>query len=314
MESLNEPIAVNGGRHAYLIMAHHHWAQLVDLLEMLDDGRNDIYLHIDLKAGDVPLDPIRRAVRKGNLVLTPRMDVTWGGDTLVRCQLELLKTAAPGHYGYYHLLSGDDLPLKSQDEIHEFFEKNRGWELVSVSPLSSRKDWIGDLKYYYFFQNMKYRKSIWRWAYRLCNHCSLFFQKALRIDRTKKHPAIYRQGSNWFSITDGLAQYLLSEDVQDMLWRLMRWTRLPDEKFLQTIVCASPYREKLFLPDGGRDVEASWNGRMVNWKGGKSPDIYTMKDIGLLKDCRELFARKFSMEVDPDVIREIKASVLMEAD
>ena len=38
-------------RHAYLIMAHNHFDFLKELLGCLDDNRNDIYLHIDKKAG-----------------------------------------------------------------------------------------------------------------------------------------------------------------------------------------------------------------------------------------------------------------------
>lgn len=36
-------------KHAYLIIAHTNWAQLQKLIYVLDDIRNDIYLHIDLK-------------------------------------------------------------------------------------------------------------------------------------------------------------------------------------------------------------------------------------------------------------------------
>lgn len=36
--------------HAYCIMAHGNWEQLQMLVNMLDDCRNDIYLHIDKKS------------------------------------------------------------------------------------------------------------------------------------------------------------------------------------------------------------------------------------------------------------------------
>ena len=37
-------------KHAYCIMAHGNWEQLQMLIDVLDDERNDIYLHIDKKA------------------------------------------------------------------------------------------------------------------------------------------------------------------------------------------------------------------------------------------------------------------------
>jgi hypothetical protein len=39
-------------KHAYCIMAHGNWKQLQLLITMIDDSRNDIYLHIDAKSVD----------------------------------------------------------------------------------------------------------------------------------------------------------------------------------------------------------------------------------------------------------------------
>ena len=37
-------------KHAYLIIAHSNLEQLQQLLLLLDDPRNDIYIHLDLKS------------------------------------------------------------------------------------------------------------------------------------------------------------------------------------------------------------------------------------------------------------------------
>lgn len=39
---------VNDEKHAYLIKAHHQFALLRKLLMLLDDERNDIYIHIGM--------------------------------------------------------------------------------------------------------------------------------------------------------------------------------------------------------------------------------------------------------------------------
>jgi len=36
-------------KHAYLIIAYHQWDLLKVLIRMLDDERNDIFIHIDKK-------------------------------------------------------------------------------------------------------------------------------------------------------------------------------------------------------------------------------------------------------------------------
>lgn len=41
-----------------------------------------------------------------------------------------LKRQSKNKYFRYHLISGADLPIKSQDYIHDFFEKNADYEFV----------------------------------------------------------------------------------------------------------------------------------------------------------------------------------------
>ena len=38
-------------KHAYLVMAHHQFPLLQTTLRLLDDPRNDFFIHIDKKAG-----------------------------------------------------------------------------------------------------------------------------------------------------------------------------------------------------------------------------------------------------------------------
>ena len=45
--------------------------------------------------------------------------------------MRLLESAIGGNYDYYHLLTGVDLPLKSNDEIDQFFRQNNGAEFIS---------------------------------------------------------------------------------------------------------------------------------------------------------------------------------------
>ena len=78
-------------RHAYLIMAHNEWSLLNVLLSLLDDDRNDIYLHIDKKVKQMPelYQP-----KHSTLYYTPkRYDVRWGDVSQIHSEMELFKTA-----------------------------------------------------------------------------------------------------------------------------------------------------------------------------------------------------------------------------
>ena len=118
-------------KHAYLIMAHNNWKILEKLLILLDDKRNDIYLHIDLKSDFIDFSS---KVHNANLFIFHEIDVRWGDISLIQVEFFLFKTAyCKGNYSYYHLISGSDLPLKTQDEIHAFFDAHYPTEFIGFS-------------------------------------------------------------------------------------------------------------------------------------------------------------------------------------
>ena len=45
-------------KHAYLIMAHNNWRNLETLIKLIDDDRNDIYIHIDRKTVEIDFQKI----------------------------------------------------------------------------------------------------------------------------------------------------------------------------------------------------------------------------------------------------------------
>ena len=118
-------------KHAYLILAHTEFEVLKLLVSCLDDPRNDIYVHFDKKVAVLPELQTRLA---GLTVLDRRIDVRWGAPSMVEAELVLFEAAlAQGPYQYYHLLSGVDLPLKSQDYIHDYFDRHAGEEFIGYT-------------------------------------------------------------------------------------------------------------------------------------------------------------------------------------
>lgn len=118
-------------KHAFLIIAHNEYPVLEVLLSMLDDERNDIYLHIDKRATELFQQIKKVKMQKAGFYLIENpIKVYWGDISQVQVEYLLFETAlSHGPYAYYHLLSGTDLPIKSQDYIHAFFQQNAGKEL-----------------------------------------------------------------------------------------------------------------------------------------------------------------------------------------
>ncbi len=67
-------------------------------------------------------------------MFVPRIDVTWGGFSLVRAELSLMKVAnSYGTFGHFHLLSGEDFPVKSNNQLDTFFEEHPNNNFLEIS-------------------------------------------------------------------------------------------------------------------------------------------------------------------------------------
>lgn len=275
-------------RHAYLIMAHNNFFQLQTLLSLLDDDRNDIYLHIDRKSADFSPDMV--STRHSRLILVDRMGVYWGGHSQIQCELLLLKAALPGNYRYYHLLSGVDLPLKTQEEIHSFFRANDGTEFLEFHKDANEDKGLFDFRccYYHPLQNLagSSRKLIHR-ILRKADWGIMNLQKWMNWKRPEIVP-LYK-GANWFSITHGLAQYVVSREK--LIRKQFFYSWCADEVFLQSIAMASPYRNRVvnnYL-------------RAIDWQRG-DPYTYRAEDVPALLASPNFWGRKFNENLDKEAI------------
>ena len=113
-------------KHAYLIICHNNFEILEMLIKAIDHKRNDIYIHIDKKCKNVPFEKIKQLPVYSKINFTKRNSITWGDYSQIKAELTLLKSAIANEYKYYHLISGVDFCLKSQEEIHSFFDENEG--------------------------------------------------------------------------------------------------------------------------------------------------------------------------------------------
>lgn len=206
-------------------------------------------------------------------------------------------------YDYLHFFQGADLPIKTQDEIHKYFEDNNGYEFVSVekdrSLMAQNKAWY---RHFFchnrFFRKSKFMKSL--------NFGLVYVQKLLHI-RKNLDIDLY-QGSALFSITGGCARYI--ETQTSNIHKRFRYSLAADEVFLQTILMNSFYRNNI------KDVEkrTSSNARMIDRTrpdGKNSPHTWRKSEGEFLLSLpREYcFARKFEEKIDYEIVEKIYHSI-----
>lgn len=285
-------------KHAYLIIAHNEFTLLKILLSMLDYEKNDIYIHIDAKVGNINKNEFSKYVKKSKIFfIEPRLDVQWGNFSQIECEYRLLEAAIKNKYMYYHLLSGVDLPLKSQREIHDYFFKNRGTEFIQYESENITSEEKQRVSKYHFFA--KRNKKIYE---KIIDRVLLIVQKY--VDRTKKSSLEYKKGANWFSITDEFANYVVNS--KKIIEKYFKYTICGDEMFLQSLAYSSKYRERISSNNYCDNYETILY--MIDWKRG-NPYVYRDEDFEQLISSNQLFARKFSWNVDKSIILKIKEYV-----
>lgn len=288
-------------RHAYLILAYICPRLLQVMIDMIDDERNDIYVHVDAKVDITNFAGIHS--QKSKIIYTDRGKHYWGNDSFVKNEFFLLETALKnGPYMYYHILSETTLPLKSQDYIHHMLdEEYRGHEFIGYAPIQDINERV---RYCYLFDK-HFKDNTWGGVFlKTIMRKSIGVQKRLGVWRNKD--VVFYKGSGWGSITEDLCKFLIANKKR--IFKLYKRTFCPDESFIQTMIYDTSFYEKV------HDKEDEYKScmQLIDWERNpksSSPHTWTREDWDELTQSDRLFARKFS-EDDMDFIYRLKSYVL----
>lgn len=301
--------------HAYLIIANRNFNQLGLLLSTLDDPRNDIYLQIDAKARFKNLNALKEKVKQSNLFILKPIKIFWGSYSQIDAELRLFKQASSfKEYDYYHLLSGLDLPLKSQDELHEFMDENQGKEFLTFTDASIAKaNHIVDRLDYHVLPNISSRSFKTRLGKKM-------YRGYRKLERLVEHQFNIRvnqldcplgYGSNWLSIDHSLVLYVLKN--KKWIQKYFKHSMFCDEIFIHTLVINSHFKDNVYVIKGVKDrpEDVQGNLRYINWWDG-SPYTWRITDWSSLKKISRknyFFARKFDEQIDKFIVKKIVNSL-----
>lgn len=283
---------------SFLILAHKNPTQIVTFINALDCEAFNFFIHINRKSsieGHSILERIKN--RKNVYFLDEREEVNWGGYSLVKATLLLLKKSLEiGQGDYISLHSGQDLPIKSKAQILDYLNKNRGKEFLEFWKIP-REGWGVDgglrrIKYYWFIDELGYDESI-----KLIEE-----QKSLNAERKFFSNMQPYGGSMWWAITSECARYIIDYVNQNKAFcDYYKYTLLPDEGFFQTIILNSHFKDKVI----------NNNLRYLEWEPWQShPNIFRKGDYNKLISSDRLFARKFDVNVDSKIIKMITDKIV----
>lgn len=282
-------------KQAILIMAHNNINILKKIITLLDSEYFDLYIHIDKKSDIVPND-LYGICCKSKIYVFKEIKIRWADYSQVECEIFLLDKAIKNKYSYYHLISGVDMPIKTPKEIFEFFEQCGNKEFITFEDIEILENKFNWIKYYYFFGRLSKNSKLMKGL----EYISLTIQRIIGIDRIKGNKTEYMNGDNWFSITNELAEYVMSQSTT--LKKQYKYTKSSDEIFLHTIVHNSKFKDNLYKKDYNNKHENCM--RKIDWERGR-PYIFRKSDFDELISTNCMFARKFDEKIDNEIIEAL---------
>lgn len=262
--------------HAYFITAFQNFEVLNKLIALLDYPDNIIFLHVDQKVREFDYDTYRQTLnlKYSQLIGLPRHDMVWASYREIECIVSSMEAALQYNWDYFHYITENDMPLKTQKQIHDFFEKHSGKEFISYTPQWYK---MGNYKcqvYHMWIDHPDYRRNK---LLHYLDHGLAKMQYYLGIRRNRNK---FYHGSGYYSLTRGFVQYIVGqkEDIKHDYAR----TLCGMEVFVQTLCWYSSYRDRIY------QFESKYDGnlRYIDWdrREGNSPHTFTMDDWDMIED------------------------------
>ena len=281
-------------KHAFIITVHKQPELVERLVRSLQHEALYCFIHVDKKS-DIREFAYLESLNN-TILIRNRVDVMWATFKYVDAIVASLEEALA--FGKdirsFTLLSGQDYPIKSAGHIVNFLNIGGGRDICPVSDKSSA----------WYLESMgryeKYHMNAFGFKGRY------FLQSVLNIFLPKRKFPGYSEvfagrNSQWWTFTREVIEHIvLVQKRNDKLRRFLKFTWGTDEFFFATVVYNSEFRNR---------IENSLY-RFTSWEEGRwNPNILTSDDLKELEGSNCIFARKFDLDVDSEVLDRLQERI-----
>lgn len=273
----------------YIVLLHHKFDQAVRMIRCLS-GLNIVFVvHVDASVAQIQYRQLKTDLTPYNVIFAKRERAKWGSYKAVRaigsCIQSLISSGAP--FDRCVLISGQDYPIRSNEDIISFFRANPKDEFIEAFPLdisvAKDKSWT---PYYRFM-----RKHVW-----IGNR-----KRTIPFLRNRQPDFPLFHGSTWWALTREPIIHINNELSSDgKFCKFFKTGFLVDEAFIPTLLMNSPFAASIV----GRDVVfAEWTPTS-----GPHPKVLLASDFERLISSNDLFARKFDAAIDVKILDMLDAA------
>ena len=270
-------------KFAVIIVTYTSALQTKRLINSLNNGEFDFYIHLDKK---VDIETHRDLFDIPNVYFVEkRVDIKWAGFTTVEAALNSIRQIVDSgkHYDFVNLLTGQDYPIKSAAYISDFLGKSIGKEFMFYRDFEH--DWTEANarvdRYHFTDIPFKGRHTVER----LVNFVTPRRQFPMEMK-------LYGKETFW-TLSLECAKYVLDFiDNNPKLKRFLKFTWGSDEFIFQTIIMNSPFKDRV----------VNRNYRYIDWPPGSArPKVLVTEDFEKIMASDNLFGRKFDLNKDENI-------------
>ncbi|MGA9381057.1 MAG: beta-1,6-N-acetylglucosaminyltransferase [Phormidium sp.] len=280
---------------AYIISAYKYPEQLIRLIDRLNTERTHFFVHLDKKMDDrIYFHLVERLQHFPNVCLLERHKCYWGDFGHVKASIkgieEIFKNNIP--FDYAVLLTGQDYPIKSNSQIEAFFKQNERKSFMEYFALPFEK-WpkTGGLD-------------------RIENWHFILFNKHLSVPIKRSFPKGLQPfaGSSYWCLSRECVEYIhdFISNNNDYV-KYFKYVFISDEIFFHTILLNSPFKDTI-INDSLRYIK--WPTKAASRREMCSPRILGKNDLEDIAKSPKLFARKFDLTKDAEVLDLIDQKIL----
>jgi hypothetical protein len=272
-------------KFAIIIVTYSSPKQTKRLIQSLNNGEFDFYIHLDKK---IDIETHRELFDIPNVYFVKnRIDIKWAGYTTAEAALSSIRqiVASGIKYDFVNLITGQDYPIKSATYISDFLKQNKGKEFIFYRDFDP--DWTEAnarvVKYHFTDMTFKGR-------HRLEKVVNFFAPK-------RKFPVAgmkLRGAETFWTLSLDCAKYVADFiDANPKLHRFLRFTWGADEFIFQSIIMHSHFKDNV----------VNRNYRYIDWpEKGFRPHVLTTKDFDKIMASDNLFGRKFDINTDENIL------------
>ncbi|MGA7586734.1 MAG: beta-1,6-N-acetylglucosaminyltransferase [Rouxiella badensis] len=277
------------------IVCHKVTAPLIHTIEYLSSyDNNSLILHVDAKSN---INDFHFLEKKNVRLVKERVDVQWGRFSQIEATLRLMKSSIGTDYAYFFLISGDDIPVMSNQDMDELLVGNIGKEFIHYQ--DSRNSFVDPTERVRFVYPEAFYERKSTVAGKLIRKFHKLFKNQFFINKKytshqNQFPKLYK-GTNWFTLTRESVEFIINYVEQNKkLVDAFSSSLCADEVFFHSILKTKSdiniYHDPLAINNALR---------YIDWvTGPEYPRILNDSDRDKIIKSGALFARKVGADAD----------------